>query len=92
DTICEPTRQRVAAVEALAREADVVVVVGGANSNNSRQLVRLCESVGTRAVLVQGPDDLEPGWFAGADVVGLTAGTSSLDETVDAVERELRRL
>ncbi len=92
DTVCEPTRQRIEAVEALARAADAVVVVGGANSNNSRQLVRLCESVGTRAVLVQGPDGLEPGWFAGAEVVGLTAGTSTLDETIDAVERALREL
>jgi 4-hydroxy-3-methylbut-2-enyl diphosphate reductase len=85
DTICEPTRARITAVEELAANTDAVVVVGGANSNNSRQLVRLCESRGTRAVLVQGPADLDEKWFAGCAVVGLTAGTSTLDATVDAV-------
>lgn len=90
DTVCEPTRRRIGAVEQLAAVADAVVVVGGANSNNSRQLVRLCEAKGTRAVLVQGPDELDPAWFAGVGVVGLTAGTSTQDETINAVELALR--
>jgi 4-hydroxy-3-methylbut-2-enyl diphosphate reductase len=85
DTICEPTRLRVRAVEELATHTDAVVVVGGVNSNNSKQLVRLCETLGTRALLVQGPADIDAAWFIGCDVVGLTAGTSTLGETVDAV-------
>src|SRR5690606_29162442 len=92
DTVCEPTRRRIAAVEALARATDAVVVVGGVRSNNSRQLVRWCELAGTRAVLVQGPADLDPTWFSGVEVVGLTAGTSTLDETIEAVEAVLAAL
>jgi 4-hydroxy-3-methylbut-2-enyl diphosphate reductase len=41
---------------------------------------------------VQGPDDLQPEWFDGLEVVGLTAGTSTLDETIEAVEQALQQL
>ena len=85
DTVCDPTRQRIRAAEDLSATTDVVVVVGGKNSNNSRQLVDLCESHGTPAHLVQGPRDLDPEWFFGCTTVGLTAGTSTLQETVDDV-------
>ncbi len=92
DTICEPTRQRVHAVEELVQTADVIIVVGGVNSNNTAQLARMSRERGVDAHHVQGPDDLDPAWFDPADVVGLTAGTSTLDETIDAVEDALRQL
>ena len=92
NTVCEPTRERQSAVERLCRQVDVVVVVGGANSNNTRQLVALCERLGTRAHHVQSAEGLNPAWFAGCTSVGLTAGTSTLDETVEAVYQRLRRL
>lgn len=90
DTICEPTKQRVRAVRELAQRVLVVVVVGGRNSNNTRQLVETCESLGCRAHHVQGPGDLQLHWFRGVRVVGLTAGTSTLPETIDGVEAALR--
>ena len=86
DTICEPTKQRVRAVRDLARRVGVMVVVGGSNSNNTRQLVRMAEALGCRAHHVQGPGDLKLQWFQGVRVVGLTAGTSTLAETIDRVE------
>lgn len=89
DTICHPTRDRQEAVDRLCREVDTVVVVGGANSNNTRQLVALCEARGVRALHVQSASDLDPAWFTGCETVGLTAGTSTLDETIDEVERWL---
>lgn len=92
DTVCEPTRERQSALERLCRQVDAVVVVGGANSNNTRQLVALCERRGTRAYHVQSAEGLEPAWFEGCTVVGLTAGTSTLDETVEAVSERLRSL
>lgn len=92
DTICEPTRQRVRSARQLAATTDVVVVVGGRNSNNTAQLARLCAAAGARVHHVQGPADLDRAWFAGCESIGLTAGTSTLDATVDAVESELRRI
>ena len=89
DTICHPTRDRQHAVEQLCRQVDAVVVDGGANSNNTRQLVALCEARGTRAHHVQSAADLSPAWFTACTTIGLTAGTSTLDETIDEVERWL---
>lgn len=89
DTICEPTRQRVRAVRELAQRVGLMVVVGGRNSNNTRQLVRTSEALGCRAHHVQGPSDLQLRWFRGVRVVGLTAGTSTLPETIDRVQAAL---
>lgn len=92
DTICEPTRQRIRAVVELATQCAVVVVVGGANSNNTRQLVALCEANGSKAYHVQTAADLDQAWFDGCAVVGVTAGTSTLDATVDTVVAALERI
>ena len=73
-------------------EVEAIVVVGGANSNNTRQLVLRCQTHGLPAYHVQGPDDLRQEWFDGIDIVGLTAGTSTLDETIDAVEQALQQM
>lgn len=91
DTICQPTRDRQAAVERLLAEVQAVVVVGGQHSNNTRELAALCREHGLPTFHVQGPDDLREEWFAGTAVVGLTAGTSTLDETISAVHDALMR-
>ena len=70
-------------------QVEAVVVVGSRNSNNTRQLVLRCRERGLPAFHVQGPEDVRAEWFDGIDTVGLTAGTSTLDETIDAVERAL---
>jgi 4-hydroxy-3-methylbut-2-enyl diphosphate reductase len=93
DTICLPTKARQNAVVALCRTGiDALVVVGGRNSNNSAQLAALAESLGTRAFRVESGADLQPEELSGMETVGLTAGTSALDETVDAVEGALEVL
>ena len=68
----------------------MVVVVGGANSNNTRELVNTCRSHGARVYHVQSELDLRPEWFADANTVGLTAGTSTPDAVIDRVENRLR--
>jgi 4-hydroxy-3-methylbut-2-enyl diphosphate reductase len=73
-------------------EVQAMVVVGGHNSNNTRQLVLRCQARGLAAYHVQGADDLKPEWFEGLETVGLTAGTSTLDETIDAVENALQHM
>ncbi len=91
DTVCQPTKERQQAARDLAGRCDVVIVIGGRNSNNTRQLVRTVEAAGTRAYQVEGPDELCPEWWAGAASVGLTAGTSTPDEVIAAVHHALLR-
>jgi 4-hydroxy-3-methylbut-2-en-1-yl diphosphate reductase len=92
NTICQPTADRQAALEELCEQVNAVVVVGGANSNNTRQLVNLAQSAGVRVCRVQSAADLVPAWFDGCECVGLTAGTSTLDRTVDEVFEALRAI
>jgi 4-hydroxy-3-methylbut-2-enyl diphosphate reductase len=92
DTVCLPTKQRQQAAIDLAARCDVVVVIGGANSNNTRELVRTCRSHCPRVHHVQSEADLRSEWFRGAGTVGLTAGTSTPDATIDRVEQRIRRL
>ena len=89
DTTCRPTRDRQAAARRLASECDTVVVVGGRGSNNTRQLVRTCELMGARAFHVERAADLDPSWLEGAERIGLTAGTSTPDETIQEVHAAL---
>ncbi len=92
DTVCLPTKRRQQAAEEVAAKSDVVVVVGGAHSNNTRELVATCRRSCARVHHVQNADDLRPEWFDGAEVVGITAGTSTPDTTIRAVEAWLERL
>ena len=86
DTICKPTKERQSAAIGMARKADVVIVVGGRSSNNTRELVQTCARYCTRVHHVQTEADVRPEWFVAANVVGLTAGTSTPAEVIDRVE------
>jgi len=77
DDICYATTNRQLAVRAIADQSDVVLVAGSANSSNSLRLVETAQRAGTPAYLIDGPEDIELGWLAGASVVGLTAGASA---------------
>jgi 4-hydroxy-3-methylbut-2-en-1-yl diphosphate reductase len=92
DTVCLPTKQRQEAAHDLARQSDVVVVVGGANSNNTRELVKTCSQYCSRVYHVQTDADLRADWFIGAETVGITAGTSTPDHIVDRVEQRVKEL
>ena len=92
DTICHPTKDHQNALDRLMGQVEAMVVVGGANSNNTRQLVLRCQAQGLPAYHVRGPEDIRPEWFDGIETVGLTAGTSTLDETIDAVEHALQQI
>lgn len=76
----------------LARGVDVMVVVGGRKSANTRHLKEVCEEQGTRAYHVEGPGELEASWFANAQRIGLTAGASTPDYSIDEVESRIREL
>jgi 4-hydroxy-3-methylbut-2-enyl diphosphate reductase len=89
DTICRPTRERQEAVEELSPRVQALVVVGGRNSNNTRELRALGEKAGLPCFQVEKASELQPEWFYGFDTVGLTAGTSTLDQTIDEVHNAL---
>ncbi len=91
DTVCQPTKQRQNAAVELARSSDVVIVIGGAHSNNTRELVRTCLQHCRRVHHVQTAADLQPDWITNAETVGITAGTSTPDLLVDAVEHWLNQ-
>ncbi len=92
DTVCKPTKDRQLALQRLIEEAEVIVVVGGRASNNTRQLVETCRAAHRRAVHVERAEELAAADFANVAVVGVTAGTSTLPETVAAVVEHLRRI
>ena len=92
DTVCYPTKQRQSAAIELARQCDVVIVVGGENSNNTRELVDTCRHHCSRVHHIQTESDIRSEWIAGAGTVGVTAGTSTPDDVINRVERQLRAL
>lgn len=92
DTVCKPTKERQSAAVEVAREADVVIVVGGRSSNNTRELVKTCGRYCDRVHHVQTDADIRPEWFDAVNVVGLTAGTSTPDDVIDRVEARIRQV
>lgn len=92
DTVCQPTKNRQNALRRLIAECDTIVVVGGRNSNNTLQLVAASEAAGRPVFHITTPDELRAEWFRDADVVGITAGTSTLKETVAEVHSRLEQI
>lgn len=85
NTICDATTQRQRASAELARAVDVMIVVGGYHSANTRRLAEICAAAGTPTHHVEVAEELRPEWFAGASVVGITAGASTPDDVLRAV-------
>jgi 4-hydroxy-3-methylbut-2-en-1-yl diphosphate reductase len=92
DTVCQPTKQRQSAAVELAQKCDVVIVIGGAHSNNTQELVKTCSRFCARVHHVQTAEDLRPDWFHAENTVGVTAGTSTPDLMINAVEQLLRQI
>jgi len=93
DTICYATKENQEAARKLAMdpEVDVVVVIGGRQSANTRHLFEICSRF-KPSYLVQGASDLDPFWFKEAMRVGLTAGASTPDYVIDEVEKAIAAL
>jgi 4-hydroxy-3-methylbut-2-enyl diphosphate reductase len=83
EDICYATQNRQDAVKELARRADVVLVIGSVNSSNSNRLAEVARELGTPAYLVDDETEVDPGWLAAADVVGLTSGASAPEWLVE---------
>jgi 4-hydroxy-3-methylbut-2-enyl diphosphate reductase len=85
DTVCQPTKDRQRALRSVAADSEVVIVVGGPDSNNSRKLAELAQHLGRPAYRVANASELRPEWFVGCGVVGLTAGTSTPNDIIAEV-------
>ncbi len=85
DTVCKPTKDRQVAVRELAREVDLMIVVGGFNSSNTKKLKLVCDEMGVQAHHITGASELRPEMFVGHQHVGITAGTSTPFEVIAEV-------
>lgn len=90
DTVCRPTKDRQQAAIDLARRSTVMVVIGGSNSNNTRELATTCARFCRRVHQIESAAELRREWFHSGDRVGITAGTSTPDEVIHRVEARLR--
>ncbi len=85
NTICKPTIDRQDAVIELAHQADLVIVVGGRESANTRHLAELALQEGTQAYHIERPEEIDPRWLEGIGTVGITAGASTPDNVIRSV-------
>ena len=92
DDICYATQNRQDAVRDLARECDLVLVVGSPNSSNSNRLSELARRDGVEAYLIDDADEIDPSWVTGKHRIGLTAGASAPQVLVDGVIAKLIEL
>jgi 4-hydroxy-3-methylbut-2-enyl diphosphate reductase len=92
EDICYATQNRQDAVKSIAREADLILVVGSANSSNSNQLRVTAEKEGSKAYLIDGAQDIDPEWLENVNHVGVTAGASAPESLVAGVMQYLQKL
>ena len=88
--ICYATTNRQFAVRKIAERADLLLVVGSRNSSNSVRLREVAEDAGVTAYRVDGIDEIDPAWYEGVDVVGLTSGASVPDELLEPIIEDLK--
>ena len=90
NTICNPTIERQEAARELARDVEVVIVVGGKNSSNTRHLAEVCREEGAIAYHIEEAAELDPAWVKGVENVGVTAGASTpgwlMDEVIERLQ------
>lgn len=92
DTSCPEVEKRNIVSRAIAKEVDVMVIVGGRRSANTRRLKEACEDMGIESYIVEKGEDLKGEWFRGGKRVGITAGLSTPLWEIEAVEREIRKI
>jgi 4-hydroxy-3-methylbut-2-enyl diphosphate reductase len=92
DDICYATQNRQNAVKELAREVDLVLVIGSRNSSNSNRLVDVTREMGVAAHLIDDESGIDPAWLDGVDTVGITSGASAPESLVTRVVEHFRAL
>jgi 4-hydroxy-3-methylbut-2-enyl diphosphate reductase len=92
NTLCNATTSQQAAAQELAHQVDLMFVIGGRESANTRHLAEVAREEGVETYHVESAGDIQPEWLAGHERVGVTAGASTPDSAVDAVVARLREL
>ena len=89
NTICQPTHDRQVAVHELADQVDLMIVIGGYNSSNTKKLVHVCGEKGIEAHHIESFDQLDKNWFVNKQHVGITAGTSTPENVINEVHTKI---
>lgn len=92
NTICNPTIERQDAARDLAKEVQVMIVVGGKNSSNTRHLATVCRQEGAETYHIEEPAEVDPAWFSGVNEIGVTAGASTPGWLMDQVIARINEL
>ncbi len=92
NTICNATFENQDAAAELAKEADVMIVIGGKHSSNTKQLHSICSNYCTDSYLIENENELKPQWFEGKTLCGISAGASTPDWIVQNVVKKLKEI
>ncbi len=92
NTICAATRERQEAAAELAADCDVMIVIGGKNSGNTRRLADICSGLCLNTHHIQSSDELEPSWFENAKHIGITAGASTPQSHIQRIVQAIEQL
>jgi len=90
NTICDATRKHQAAALGLAKRADLMLVIGGKDSANTRRLAEICADTGVATYHIETVTEFDPSWVRGRRHIGITAGASTPDEVIDEVVLKLQ--
>jgi len=90
NTICFPTKRNQNQIKELAKQCDVMIVIGSFTSANSKRLTQLAQEINKKSFQVTCADELELEWFNGAKTVGLSAGASTPDNIINEVLKRLK--
>ena len=91
NTICRATFDRQSAAAKLAKEVDVMIVIGGKNSGNTTRLYQICSNI-TKTYHIEDVDEIEPAWFDKVESVGITAGASTPDWIIENIKRRIKEI
>jgi 4-hydroxy-3-methylbut-2-enyl diphosphate reductase len=92
NTICDSTTQRVRETKKVAEKVDLMIIVGGKNSSNTNQLVKLSKSVCAIVHHIETADEIKDEWFNSAETIGITGGASTPQRIIDEVEKKIREI
>jgi len=92
NTICQPTRDRQIAVRDLAEQVDLMIVIGGYNSSNTKKLVQVCTEKNIQAHHIESFSQLKRNWFRNKNHVGITAGTSTPEHVINEVHETIQKI
>ncbi len=91
NTICRATFDRQSAAAKLAKEVDVMIVIGGKNSGNTTRLYQICSNI-TKTYHIEDVDEIKPAWFDKVEAVGITAGASTPDWIIENIKRRIKEI